>query len=88
MKYNQTIDKKDVTSTTTDIIMELDREDRAKKEIPIAHYFMDMRYMLISLKIAKLTKSGAKDLDELEFAPYSIEGLSEYQLSQFLATEN
>ena len=80
--------KSNLASNMIDTIMELEKEDEEngteEKEIPVKHFYIDVRMIYIKRKLRPISRDPTTEL----VLSNNEEGFSMYQLSKFLSKLN
>lgn len=87
--FGQKLRNTDVTSQVLDFVMKLDdKEISENKNIPVKHFLIDLRFMLLKPKLEKINDWNQRDDDNFNIIDFSQDGYSQFQLSKFLLAIN
>lgn len=68
-----------MTSQVIDFIMKSDEEDLAEeKNIPVKHFLIDIRFMLLKPKIETINEMYRPETDNFQLLDFSNDGYSQY----------
>lgn len=67
-----------------EILSQLDQKDTAQKDIPVAHYLIDLRAVMLVQKVAKAIGKNQSRYRNSIMALDNHQGLSEHQLGHLL----
>jgi hypothetical protein len=73
-----------ILSSTIDLIIANDIKDTSDKNIPVKHFFIDFRNMLLKPKLEKLMGGKVSEHSEFDICNVSEDGLSLFELCELI----
>ena len=87
-KYQQKVMNSNPSSVVIDFVMKMDQQDNSVKNIPIQHFFIDLRYLLLKPKV-ELCVSRHRPRETRYRVPLKhLRGLSEHNFAMLLMALN
>jgi hypothetical protein len=87
-KHGEVLEKKDSCGTAIDLLMKIDEENKGKKDFPICSHIIDLRHMMLTWRIARMTGRFDARYKNVDMKYCGHMGFNQYSMTNILGIIN
>jgi hypothetical protein len=88
IKNGQRLRNMNITSETIDFIMQEDKEDEGEKSVPVKHFLIDFRFIMLKPQLEYINGTHENETEKYDIVMIESTGYTSFRLANFLCAVN